>query len=131
MPIRSFEMVIEPAEQDLFRWQSKELFQRLIFLQKTVQFRMKFDINLTKKSTSNNLPDQPENKMFPPLNKIRTTDIDDMSKTLCRVDDQVVVFDHLELTECFASAGFVKNTFINGLRSDNVMGEELHLEPSR
>ena len=82
---------------------------------------MKFDVNFAKKSTSNNLPDQTENKMFPALNKIRTADIDNSSETLGRVDDQIVIFNHLELTEFLAFTGLIENTFIDGLESESYM----------
>ena len=55
--------------------------------------------------------------MFPPFNEIRTANIDDGSKPLSRVDDQIVVFDHLELTEFLAFTRFIENTFINSLQS--------------
>lgn len=78
---------------------------------------MQFDINLAKKTPSDNLPDQAENKVFSAFNEIRTPDIDDMSEALCRIDDQVIVFDHLELTKLLAPSGFMEDTFINGLKS--------------
>jgi len=40
--------------------------------------------------------------MFSAFNEIGTTDIDDVSESFCRVDDEIVVFDHLELTEFLA-----------------------------
>jgi len=74
---------------------------------------VKLDINLAKESPSDDLPDQTKNKMFPALNKIRRANIHDMSETFGRVNDQIVVFDHLELTEFLALVWFIKNTFIN------------------
>ena len=117
MPVGGFEMEIEPTKQYLLRRQSKKLLQRLIFLQQSIQFGMKLDIDLTQESTSNNLPNQAEDKVFPAFNKICAADVDNMSKTFCRVDNEIVVFDHLELTEFLAASGFIENTFINCLGS--------------
>ena len=78
---------------------------------------MKLDINLAKESPSDDLPDQTKNKMFPALNKIRRANIHDMSETFGRVNDQIVVFDHLELTEFLSSSRFIEDTLIDCLRS--------------
>ena len=53
--------------------------------------------------------------MFSAFNEICTTDVDDMGKSFSRVDDQIVVFDHLELTELFSASRFIKDTFVNSL----------------
>ena len=65
--------------------------------------------------------------MFPALNKIRTTDIDDMSETFCRVDNEIVVFDHLKLTELLSSSRFIENTFVDCLDSANVEYAEIYI----
>ena len=77
--------------------------------------------------------------MFPAFDKIRAANIDDMSETLCRVDDKIVVFNHLKLTELLPSGGFIENTFIDCLRSvfaykqNNTSGTEslMSLESTR
>ena len=76
---------------------------------------MKFDINFAEQSASDNLPDQSEDKILSSFDEVGTADVDDCGKSLCRVDDQIVVFDHLELTEFLAAGRLVENTFINGL----------------
>jgi len=78
---------------------------------------MKFDINLAEKPSSDDLPDQTQNKMFPAFDKICATDIHDMRKPFGRVYDQIVVFNHLELTKFLSSSGFIEDTFINSLTS--------------
>lgn len=80
---------------------------------------MKFDVNLAKKTSSNNLPNQSKYKVLSSFNEIRRTNIDDRSKSLCRIDDEVVIFDHLKLAEFLAFIGFVQNTFIDGLKISN------------
>lgn len=53
--------------------------------------------------------------MFSAFNEIGTSNVDDMGESLCRVDDQIVVFNHLELTKFLAFCWFVQNTFIDSL----------------
>jgi hypothetical protein len=38
-----------------------------------------------------------------------------MGESLCRVDDQIVVFNHLELTQFLAFCWFIQNAFIDSL----------------
>lgn len=54
--------------------------------------------------------------MFPSLDEIRASNVDDSCKTLGRIDDEVVVFKHLELTQFLALGRFVQDTFIDSLR---------------
>jgi len=55
--------------------------------------------------------------MFPAFDKIWTADIDNVRKTLCRVNDEIVVFDHLKLAELLPSSRFIENTFVDCLKS--------------
>lgn len=77
---------------------------------------MKFDVNLTQEPTSDNLPDQSEDKMFSPFKEIGTANVNDSGKALGRVDDEIVILKHLELTEFLALRRLVQDSFINGLR---------------
>ena len=55
--------------------------------------------------------------MLSAFDKIGGTNVDDVSETFCGVDDQIVVFDHLELTEFLPSRWFIKNTLIDCIRN--------------
>lgn len=63
---------------------------------------MKLYINLAQQTASNDLPDQSENKMLSSFDDVCRTDIDDTaSDSFRRLDDDIVVFRHLEVVERF------------------------------
>src|SRR5271169_1833396 len=55
--------------------------------------------------------------MFPALDEICAAYIDDGGEAFGGVDDEVVVFEHLELTKFLSLGGLVENTFIDCLMS--------------
>lgn len=118
-------MVVEPAEKDLLGGQPQELLQRLILLKKPVKFGVEFDVNLAQKTPPNNLPDQAQDEVFSDLNDITRTDIHDRaSYTLGRLDNDIVVFCHVEGIEVFdLASGDVEHTLIDGVR--NTIVDEL------
>lgn len=124
-PIGSFQVVVEPAEKDLLGGQPQELLQRLILLKKPVKFGVEFDVNLAQKTPPNNLPDQAQDEVFSDLNDITRTDIHDRaSYTLGRLDNDIVVFCHVEGIEVFdLASGDVEHTLIDGVR--NTIVDEL------
>ena len=58
VPSGSFEMIVEPSQEDLIRWQPQKLFNRLAILQQSVQLGMDFDIDLAEQTSADDLPDQ-------------------------------------------------------------------------
>lgn len=111
-------MVVEPPKQNLIWRQPQELLQRLPIIQQAIQLRVDLDVDLTQQTPADDLPDQAENEVLFPLLQIVRSDIDDRaSDTLCRGDDDVVVFGHLECVECtrLASLGrcFVEDSLVD------------------
>lgn len=110
-------MVIEPSKQDLFWWQPEKLVEGLIFFKKSVEFRMQFDVNLSKESSADDLPDQTKNEMLPDFNNIAAPDVYyRTSDTFCGIDDYVVVFSHMERIQLLDLLSRpVQHTLVNGV----------------
>lgn len=109
------EVIVEPAKQDLVRRQPQEILELLVLVQQPVKFRVELDVNTAQETFADDLPDQSEDEMLPPVGNILWTNVDDTaSNTLGGGDDDVVVFRYLE---CVQSFGLweVKNTGINGI----------------
>lgn len=108
-------MIIEPAQQNLLRRESEELVQRLVVFQQPVQFRVQLDINLSKQTAADNLPDQPEEQVLANLNDILAANVDyRATNTFCRVDNNVVVLGHVERIQLLdLRARLVQNPLIN------------------
>lgn len=116
-------MVIEPSEENLVRGKSQKLIQSLILLKQTIQFRVKLDINLAKQTTLDDLPNESKNQVLTTFNKILGTNVNNRaSDSLGRVDNDIVVFSHLEAVDLLSS---IEDTLIDGVR-DGVVDEFTH-----
>lgn len=51
-------MIVEPTKENLLWRQAQELLQSFILIQKPIKLRVEFDINLSKKTTADDLPDE-------------------------------------------------------------------------
>lgn len=116
-PASSFEMIIEPAQEDLLRRQTEELLQGLVLLKQAVQLGVQFDVDLAEQATADNLPNEAEDKMLPHFNNVTTANVDHgAADTLGGLDHNVVVLRHLEMVEGLGlPAGDVKDTLIDGV----------------
>lgn len=75
---------------------------------------MKLDIDLSEKSTTNNLPDQAQDQVLTALSDISRADVHNGApNSLCGGDNDVVVFGDLERVERFARGGLVEDTVID------------------
>jgi hypothetical protein len=84
---------------------------------------MKLDIHLRQQSSSDNLPNETQDQMFPSLSDIARSDVHDgTSDTFRRRDDDIVVFCNLECVEGFTRGGFVEDTGVDGV-GDGVIDE--------
>ena len=57
LPSGRFEVIVEPAEEDLVGRQAEELLQRLVVLEQAVEFGMELDVDFREQAPTNNLPD--------------------------------------------------------------------------
>lgn len=116
MPVGRLEVVVEPAEEDLVRRESKELVERLAVLEEAVELGVDLDVDLGEKTTTDNLPDKTKDEVLPALLDVAGTNVDDRtSNTLGRGDDNVVVLGHLEGVELLALLGLVEHTLVDGV----------------
>ena len=116
-------MIVEPSQEDLIRGEPQQILDSLSLFTETVQFWMKFDVDLTEQSTSDDLPDKTEDEMLSAFLKILGTDIDHRaSDSLCRRDNDIVILRHLERIDLFARSRLVQNAHINRIR-DRVVDE--------
>ena len=77
---------------------------------------MEFDIDLSKQTASDDLPDEAEYQMFPAFGDICSANIDDgTSDALGRGDDNVVVFRDLEGIERFTWLGLIQDTDVDSV----------------
>lgn len=84
---------------------------------------MMLDIDLAQQSASDDLPDQTQNQVFPPLGNILRADVDDgTSDTFGRGDDDVVILGDLEGVEFAFRGGLVEDSVIDSVR-DRVVDE--------
>lgn len=84
---------------------------------------MKLDVNLCKQSSSNDLPDKTQNKMFCSLCYVARTNVDDRaSDGFGRCNDNVVVLGHLERVQALLSSRLVQNSDIDSVR-DGIVDE--------
>lgn len=118
IPFRVLEVVVEPTQQDLLRGQAQELLQSLVFFQESVKLGVQLDINLAQQTTSNDLPDQAKNEVLTNLDNVTTSNVNDgAANALGRVDDDVVIFGHVESIQLFdLLPGLIENTFIDSIR---------------
>ena len=63
-------MLVGPSEQDLVGRQTKEIIDGLALLTEPVQLGMKFGVDLGKKTSADDLPDESKGEMFNPLEDI-------------------------------------------------------------
>lgn len=107
-------MVVEPTKQNLVWGKLQEFIQSFAILEQAVKFRMELDINLAEQTAFDDLPNQTKNQMLSSFDDILRTNVDNRaSNSLGRVDDNVVVFNHLEVVYLF---GGVQDTLINSIR---------------
>lgn len=124
MPVGCLEVIVEPAEENLLRGESQELFKSLVFFEQPVEFRVKLDINLAQQSATDNLPNQTQNQMLPDLDDIASTNVHNRApNTLGGLNNDVVVLAHLEGIEVLGLLSWpVQNSLVNGVR-DTVVDE--------
>lgn len=70
LPACSLQVVVEPSQQNLVRSQTEEIVHGLSFLTEPIQLRMKFDIDLCKETSTDDLPDESKDEMFSALGDI-------------------------------------------------------------
>jgi hypothetical protein len=118
MPPCSLQMIVKPPQQDLIGRQPQQIVDRLSLLAEPIKLGVQLDIHLGQQTLPDNLPDQAQNQMFPPLRDICRADIDDRTaNTLRRGDDYIIVFGDLEGVEGFARSGFVEDTDVDSIRN--------------
>lgn len=72
---------------------------------------MELDVNLGEQTPLDNLPDETEDEMLTTFHNVVGPDVDDgATNGLGRVDDDVVVLNHLELIHLLAR---IEDTFVN------------------
>jgi hypothetical protein len=69
-PIGSLEVVVEPTEKNLIWRKTQEFIKSFSVFEQTIQFRVKFNIDLAKQTTLDDLPDKTENQVLTAFNKI-------------------------------------------------------------
>lgn len=75
------------------------------------------DIDLAQKSPSDDLPNETQDQVFPPLGNVLRTDVDDgTSDTFGRGDDDVVVLGDLEGVEFAFRRRLVEDSVVDGIR---------------
>ena len=116
-------MVVEPPEEDLVGRQAEEVFNSLVVLAQPIQLGVDLNVDLGEQTSSDDLPDETENKMLAALRNVCSADVHDRAAdTLRRGDDDVVVLRNLESIERFAGGGLVEDTGIDGV-GDGVVDE--------
>lgn len=109
-------MIVEPSEQDLIRRKPEKLVERLAILKQPVKLWMILQIDLGKQPPPDDLPDKTQNEMFPSINEILRTDVDDgATDTFGGSDDDVVVFCHLKSIGSFSAFAYVEHTLVDGV----------------
>jgi hypothetical protein len=84
---------------------------------------MELDIDLSQKTPSDDLPNEPKDKMLAALRDIRRSDVDHRaSDTLGGSNNNVVVLGDLESVQSFSWLWFVEDTRINCV-GDGVIDE--------
>lgn len=79
---------------------------------------MELDIDLSQKTSSDDLPNKTKDKMFSALRDISRSDVNHRaSDTLRRSNNDIVVFSNLESVESFSWLWFIENTHINSVRN--------------
>lgn len=77
---------------------------------------MKLYVDPTEEPTSDDLPNQTEDKMFTTFGEIRRSDVDDRaSDGLGRCDHDVVVLCDLKCVQGLPSSRLVENTRVDGI----------------
>jgi hypothetical protein len=100
VPARSFEVVVEPPEEDLVGCQPEQVVDRLAVLAEAVQLGVDLDIDVVQETPADDLPDETEDEMLATLCNVRGTDVDyGTPNSFCRCDNDVVVFGDLEVVE--------------------------------
>jgi len=116
-------MIVEPPQEDLIRGEPQQILDSLSLFTETIQFGMKLYVDLAEQSTSDDLPDETEDKVFSAFLKILGTNVDHRASDSFRGrDNDVVILRHLESIDLFARARLVQNTHINRIR-DRVVDE--------
>lgn len=63
-PVGGFEVEVEPAEEDLVRWQAEELLEGLVVLEQSVELGVDLDVDLAEEAAPDDLPDEAENEVL-------------------------------------------------------------------
>ena len=114
VPASSLQMVVEPSQEDLVRSQLEKVLDSLALFTQPIELRVELDIDLSKQTSSNNLPDETENEMLATFCDVRCTDVHDgAANTLCRGNDNVVVLRDLESVQRLLGGRLVENTSID------------------
>lgn len=124
VPFGGLEMVVEPPEENLLWGETEELLEGLAVFKEPVELGVELDINLAQKSAPDNLPDETENQVLTALNDIAGANIDDgTADGLCGIDDNVVVFGHVEVVELLgAGGGTIEDTLVDRV-GDGIVDE--------
>jgi hypothetical protein len=79
---------------------------------------VQLDVDFAQKASTDDLPDQAKNQMFPNLDNITASYINDgTTDTFRRVDNDIVVLGHLESIQLLGFLpGSVQNTLVNSIR---------------
>ena len=71
LPACSLQVVVEPSEENLIGGQAQEIVDGLALFAETIQFGMKFDVDLGKETSADDLPNETQDEMFSSLGDIR------------------------------------------------------------
>ena len=71
LPSCSLQVVVEPSEENLIGGQAQEIVDGLALFAETIQFGMKFDVDLGKETSADDLPNETQDEMFSSLGDIR------------------------------------------------------------
>jgi hypothetical protein len=84
---------------------------------------MMLDVDLAQQSSSDDLPNQTQDQVFPSLGDVLRADVDDgTSDTFGRGDDDVIVLGDLEGVEFAFRGRLVEDSVVDGIR-DRVVDE--------
>ena len=79
---------------------------------------MELDVNLRQQTSSDNLPNQPEDQMLPALSEIRGAYVNNgASDRLRRCDDDIVVLGNPERIEGLPGLWFIQDPHIDCIRN--------------
>ena len=94
---RRSEVEIDPAEQELLRWELEQILERLARLEEPDHLGVCLEVDRREQCHLNHLPDQAEHKVGAPLDHVLRADVDDgETDRLSGGEYEVLVLDEVE-----------------------------------